>query len=299
MKKRIYSLGAIVYDHLINIESIPKKPIKVKGNGYTARLGGPAAVASIFLSSHGVDSKFIGRLGDDSDSLLLKNSLKNFKVDYKYSLVHKNTSSHKSFVVQDYRGERLIISYKPSSYDKSKIIFDKKIDFSGIFLADLTWVNATHELCKHVYKNKGRLIIDADLFIKNKKTDYIIKYSSHVIFSKVGVDNYTKKKSIKDALNFLYTKNNKFYAVTDGSKGVTWIDNGIIKKISAISVLVKETNGAGDVFHGAFAYGLLNNFSNYNSLKYANIAAAIKCTKKGGINNLPTKKEINKYFKCL
>ena len=193
-----------------------------------------AAVASIFLSSHGVDSKFIGRLGDDSDSLLLKKSLKNFKVDYKYSLVLKNTSAHKSFVVQDCRGERLIISYKPSSYDKSKIIFDKKIDFSGIFLADLTWVNASYELCKFVYKNKGRLIIDADLFIKNKKSDYIIKYSSHVIFSKVGVENYTKKKSIKDSLNFLYRKNNKFYAVTDGSKGVTWIDNGIIKKISSI-----------------------------------------------------------------
>lgn len=296
MKKRIYSLGAVVYDHLINIESIPKKPIKVKGSEYTARLGGPAAVASIFLSSHGVDSKFIGRLGDDSDSLLLKKSLKNFKVDYKYSLVLKNTSAHKSFVVQDYKGERLIISYKPSSYDKSKIIFNKKIEFSGIFLADLTWVNAAYELCKRVYKNKGRLIIDADLFIKNKKSDYIIKYSSHVIFSKVGVENYTKKESIKDSLNFLYRKNNKFYAVTDGSKGVTWIDNGIIKKISAIKVLVKETNGAGDIFHGAFAYGLLNNFSNYDSLKYANIAAAIKCTKKGGVNNLPTKKEINKYF---
>ena len=296
MKKRIYSLGAVVYDHLINIESIPKKPIKVKGSEYTARLGGPAAVASIFLSSHGIDTKFIGRLGDDSDSLFLKKSLKNFKVDYKYSLVLKNTSAHKSFVVQDYRGERLIISYKPSSYDKSKIIFDKKINFSGIFLADLTWVNAAYELCRLVYKNKGKLIIDADLFIKNKKSDYIIKYSSHVIFSKVGVENYTKKKSIKDSLNFLYRKNNKFYAVTDGSKGVTWIDNGIIKKISAIKVLVKETNGAGDIFHGAFAYGLLNNFSNYDSLKYANIAAAIKCTKKGGVNNLPTKKEINKYF---
>ena len=70
MKKRIYSLGAVVYDHLINIESIPKKPIKVKGNEYTTRLGGPAAVASIFLSSHGVDSKFIG---------------KNFVFDYRMS----------------------------------------------------------------------------------------------------------------------------------------------------------------------------------------------------------------------
>ena len=122
MKKKIYSLGAAVYDHLINLESIPKKPIKVKGNEYTTRLGGPAAVASIFLSSHGVDSKFIGRLGDDDVSKLLIGELNKFKIKYKDSIIIKGAQSSQSYVYEDKDGERLL-----AAFNEKKLLNNKKL----------------------------------------------------------------------------------------------------------------------------------------------------------------------------
>ena len=75
MKNKIYSLGAVVLDHVISVEEIPKKPVKMKGRQYIKRLGGPGAVASVVVASLGFNSFFIGRFGRDSDSLFLKDTL--------------------------------------------------------------------------------------------------------------------------------------------------------------------------------------------------------------------------------
>ena len=60
----IYSVGSIFLDHIIKINSFPKKPIKVIAEGIEKRLGGSAAVASFTIKKLGIDSSFIGRLGD-------------------------------------------------------------------------------------------------------------------------------------------------------------------------------------------------------------------------------------------
>ncbi len=292
MKNKIYTLGAAVLDHVISVEEIPKKTVKIKGRQYIKRLGGPGAVASVVVASLGFNSIFIGRFGRDTDSLFLKNTLLKFNVNLKHSLRYNSSDLHTSLVIQDQKGERLVVTQKPKFFD-SMIPKFKKINFTGTFLADLTWLNGTYQLCRKIKQFKGNLIIDADLFEINDKSKYIIENANYVIFSKIGLIHFSRLRSIPKALEKLYKKYKKNFAVTSGSKGVYWIDKGKIHNIKPLKVKAIETNGAGDVFHGAFACAIEKKFSINNALQYASVVASLKCTKTGGIYNLPTLKEIN------
>jgi len=56
----------------------------------------------------------------------------------------------------------------------------------------------------------------------------------------------------------------------------------------AFKVAAVDTTGAGDAFHGAFAYGLARQWDLARCAEFAAAVAAIKCTKPGGRTGLPT-----------
>jgi len=96
------------------------------------------------------------------------------------------------------------------------------------------------------------------------------------------------------ALKNLFKLKNKFYAVTLGEKGVMWIENHQVYLCKPLKIKVVETNGAGDVFHGAFAYSVDQNNDISHAIKFATAAATLKCTKKGGTRTLPSLSSVNK-----
>jgi sugar/nucleoside kinase (ribokinase family) len=56
---------------------------------------------------------------------------------------------------------------------------------------------------------------------------------------------------------------------------------------------VIDTTGAGDVFHGGYAYGLLQKWPLEQTTRFASVAAALKCRSLGGRKGIPTLSEIN------
>ena len=57
-----------------------------------------------------------------------------------------------------------------------------------------------------------------------------------------------------------------------------------------------DTTGAGDVFHGGFIYGLLQNWEVVEILRFANAVAALKCQDLGGRKGIPTLEEVTKFL---
>ena len=60
---------------------------------------------------------------------------------------------------------------------------------------------------------------------------------------------------------------------------------------------VKDTLGAGDVWHGAFALGLAEGKNEIEAVKFANSAATIKCKSFGGRTGFPRRNEVDKFLK--
>ena len=65
------------------------------------------------------------------------------------------------------------------------------------------------------------------------------------------------------------------------------LDNDHLHHEPAFTVEAIDTTGAGDVFRGAFIYGLLRGDGPRQLLRFANAAAAVSCTRPGAIDSVP------------
>lgn len=63
-----------------------------------------------------------------------------------------------------------------------------------------------------------------------------------------------------------------------------------------LKVNAVDTTGAGDIFHGAFTYGIANNFDMEKTITLANIAAGLSVTKIGSRLSIPTLSEVLDYY---
>jgi sulfofructose kinase len=66
---------------------------------------------------------------------------------------------------------------------------------------------------------------------------------------------------------------------------------------AAFAVPVRDTTGAGDVFHAAFVWGLLRGLAPREVLRAANAAAAMSCRALGAQGGLPTEAELLAFLR--
>ena len=295
----IYSVGSIFLDHIIKIDNFPKKPVKVIAQGIEKRLGGSAAVASFTIKKLGLNTSFIGRLGDDDVSKYLKSELSKFNIEHKDVIFIKGAQSSQSYVYEDKNGERLLAAFTEKKLLNNKKLPKVEFKKNSTFMTDLRWVEATHHIAKNCQKKKLNQIVDLDNYKLNTKVKQIINLSSYPIFSETGSFEYTKIKSIIGSLKKMYSIKNKFYAITAGNKGVYWIENGIVFNCKPPKIKVVETNCAGDVFHGAFTAFIHQKYSMIDSMKFATATASLKCTKNGGIYSIPTFPSVKNFAKQI
>jgi sugar/nucleoside kinase (ribokinase family) len=85
--------------------------------------------------------------------------------------------------------------------------------------------------------------------------------------------------------------------ITLGSKGSIFKTEGKIVRQEAFKVKVVDTTGAGDVFHGAFAYGIVQGWDVQKTAEFASAVSALKCTKLGGRAGIPTLEEALTFIK--
>jgi sugar/nucleoside kinase (ribokinase family) len=53
-----------------------------------------------------------------------------------------------------------------------------------------------------------------------------------------------------------------------------------------------DTTGAGDVFRAGFLFALLRGWSTEDTLRFANAAAAVSCTRLGALGGIPSLHEV-------
>src|SRR5262249_31627738 len=75
---------------------------------------------------------------------------------------------------------------------------------------------------------------------------------------------------------------------TMGTGGALALEEGHFLYQPAFRVAVRDSTGAGDVFHAGYAYGVLHGWSTRDTLRFAAAAAALKCEKLGPRPGIPT-----------
>ena len=100
-------------------------------------------------------------------------------------------------------------------------------------------------------------------------------------------------------LDYLKSRGCKIGGVTQGERGVLWYDeSGAVRTLPALPVplaRVRDTSGAGDVFHGAYVYSYLDNrFKGWaEHFRFGQHAASFKIQHLGNEAGLPTLEAID------
>ena len=100
------------------------------------------------------------------------------------------------------------------------------------------------------------------------------------------IDLYKKMESI--------FKNN--IVVTLESKGALYKYGNQAKLMPSIKVNAVDSTGAGDLFHGAFVYGIAKNMPYEEIIKLSNVTGALSVTKIGGRYSAPSIEEIKEVY---
>ena len=290
--KRVICTGLAVLDHVFYLPEIPKKPIKSFATSYQIVGGGNAATAAVAISRAGGQAIFWGSLGDDLNGDIILSELKEFGVDVDDVNRLNDLNSSVSTVLVDKMGERLITNYTDSNLFKEVdwLPLDK-LAKSDAVLADLRWQEGALETLRRARELGIPGVLDADLApaVLNEE---VIKNATHVLFSEPALNEFSKGKSIVEALHCVYEINGCWVGVTEGSSGTRWLDNGKLKHVPAFNVETVDTLGAGDIFHGVFALSLAEGHFENNALIRASAAAALGCSRSGGRKKIPLRKEI-------
>lgn len=293
---KILCIGHASYDITIPYDGYPMENTKNRVSEKVECGGGPAANAAYLLGKWGLETTFVGCLGKDIYAERIIKEFKSVSVNTDHIELDEDDETTLSFIIVNKRnGSRTVIAHRQKDMN-----LKNKCDLSAdIILADGQELDATIQA---IEANPNAIsILDAgslkeENIILGKKVNYLV-------CSKVFAEDYTKIKidfNNPESISKIYEKmSNDFknnIIITLESKGCLYVKDKVIKLMPSINVTPVDTTGAGDLFHGAFAYCLAANYDLEKTLRISNITGALSVTKMGGRNSVFPLEEVLKIY---
>lgn len=299
-KQRILCVGALTMDTIFRLDRLPSGPGKFIPLEAVEIAAGMASSAAATIARLGGDVALWASVGEDDIGLRVVSELTAEDVDCTNVRRVEGARSAFSSIFVDAAGERMIVPfYDPallSAPDIMPPIADGEFD---VVMTDVRWPLAAAQALKAAQTAGVRGVLDADT-ASLETLEMLLPLASHIVASEPAAERVTGESDPERAtvaLAALYGRDGAFIAVTGGERGCFWYDEleGEVRYMPAFSVNAVDTLAAGDVFHGAFAWGLARGYPIYQIMRFASAAAAIKCTRFGGRRGAPTKAEVDAF----
>ena len=291
MKIDVVCVGQCAWDLLTVVDTFPQSDSKIEALHFFEQGGGPAATGAVTLARLGAKVAFIGKVGDDYWGQRIFDGLDEEGVITRGLIVEHEKSSPVSFImVEKETGKRTIIHSRGTVSPLSEADLDTELLLSGkILLTDSLHPKAALAAEEIARENGIQAVLDTGAF-KPKATD-LLTMAHVVIAPEYFVAEYGSGKGIAETAQELLRLGPKSVVVTQGENGGFCFTRHEAFAFFGFKVKVVDTTGAGDVFHGAFSYGLLKEWDLKKTATFASAVAALKCTKLGGRTGIPSLEE--------
>lgn len=276
----VVGIGECCVDLVGIVHTMPKENSKKDVSSFRQFVGGSIINSLLTLANLNNKTSFIGSIGNDEYGQFIKYTLEKNNINtYNLKKESKNTPFH--FVIL-------------SEKNQSRTIFKKK--------RNLEPVNKLTEYHKFTIKNSKALLIDRhSVLIGLQAVHYAKKNNVSVVFDPSDkyndfiremmsltdifiaphgfIKHLKNKNNPEKALMEIWNINKKIVVLTLGPEGCIATNGKSIVKTKRYSKWKTiDTNGAGDVFHGAFVYGIMRKWSLLRTCEFANKIAALKCS---------------------
>lgn len=284
---RVICLGLSALDQIWRVDRLfSGDSEKIRSLNYSMLGGGMAANAAVTIARLGGSVAFWGRGGDDAAGREMRSALAAEGIEVENFRLFADGRSSVSGIIVDKSGERQIVNFRGLYPESADWLPLEQATRASAVLADPRWVEGAAVLFDEARALGIPTVLDGDV-ADAEVFERLLPLTDHAVFSEPALAAFVG--SANDAsLATLARFNCRVIAVTRGSEGVSWYENGRLQKQAAYPVDVVDTTGAGDVFHGAFALAIGAGLEVRDAMSFAAATAALKCAHSGGRSGIPS-----------
>ena len=293
----VIGLGVNALDLVGVIDGYPKPDTKVPMLEFDVQGGGVVATALATSARLGLKARYIGKFGTDFWSRASVRSLAHEGVDVRH-VIRVKGPGHVSLVIADrVTGTRTLFYRRPPSYeirpeelDRAAITAGRLLHVDGIdaaaALQGVRWAKASGM----------RVTMDGERLTEG--TEKVWPLTDLLVCNPRFLKQVTGRTSLEDGLRELASRGPSRVAATLAEEGALGLENDCWVRAPGFKITPVDTNGAGDVFHGACTLGELRSWPLELTLSFSSAVAAIKCMSLGGRRGIPRMPEVLKFLKA-
>ena len=292
----VIGLGVNALDLIAIIDGYPEPDTKVQFQEFDVQGGGVVATAMAACARLGLRTRYIGKVGGDFWSRVSLRTLSKEGIDVRHVIRVKGSPGHVSLVLADRAtGARTLFFRRPPSYairpeelNREALTAGKLLHVDGIdapaALQAVTWA-----------RDSGmRVTMDGERVVPG--IEDVWPRVDVLICNPRFLARVSGRDKPKDGLRVLASSGPTRVGVTLAQDGALGYESGQWVRLPGYRVAAVDTNGAGDVFHGACAFGELRGWPFDWVLTFASAVAAMKCRSLGGRRGIPRLPEVAEFL---
>jgi sulfofructose kinase len=282
-------VGQNATDTLILLSHFPAYAGKVAFERELLSPGGQVASAMVTCAKLGLRVKYIGTVGDDERGRIQLESLRETGINLDDVEVRENCPNQTAYILIDRAtGERTVLWQRNDCLrlDPDSMTADK-ITSARLLHIDAHDTAAVARAAQIAREHHIPVTVDVDTIYHG--FDRVLPHVDYLVASSEFPVQWTNER---DPFRALETIQEEFRipvaAMTLGALGALARVGGHFIYSPAFVVNCADTTGAGDVFHGAFCYAVLQNMPMRDNLEFSNAMAALNCTALGARGGIST-----------
>ncbi len=248
------------------------------------KCGGSVCNSVVAASSLGAKTFFSGKVADDADGELYVNDLNQAGVDF-HSAGQDPGTTGKCLVMVTQDAERTMNTFLGASdslsvreIDKEALKVSEWLYVEGYLVADEERAQVTKDAIEYAKEEGVKIAISlSDPFVVDVFGDALRDVMGSgvdlVFCNKYEALTFTGTDDLDSALEKLKMITRTF-AITDGANGSIAFDGDSLFRSEGVSAKAIDTNGAGDMFAGAFLYAITSGKGYDWAAKLANDCAS-------------------------
>jgi len=285
----VTGVGLNATDTLVLLPKFPAYAGKVAFDEEMYSPGGQVASAMVQCAKLGLNTKYIGTVGDDLRGQIQMESLQGSGIDISDVKVMKGCPNQTAYILIDKStGERTVLWNRADSLRlEADDIREDMIANTRLLHIDGHDTPAVAKAAAIARKHNIPVTVDVDTIYKG--FEEVLPNVDYLITSSEFPTAWTGEKDPFHALERIQNQYGmRVAAMTLGHHGSLARFEGRFIYAPAYVVNCEDTTGAGDIFHGAFCYTLLQEMPLLEAMEFSNALAALNCTAIGARGGIST-----------
>ncbi len=292
----VVGVGYTAYDYLGIVPHLPEPDTKLEVRELLEQGGGPVSTALVTVARLGKKPALIAKIGGDTRGRLMLDDLHREGVDTSGVVVSPGHNSQFAFImVEPEKGHRTILWGRAGLPNLTEEEVDLGLVRSGRLLhMDNHEIPGAIAAARAARESGIPVLVDAGS--PDDRIEELLSLVDYAVTSQSFPEKLTGIRDPLKALEAIRAYGPRIAAMTMGPDGaVALADDGLVHS-PGFQVDVVDTTGAGDVFHGAFAFGIVEGMDIPAVLRFSNAVAAMKCRSLGGRTGIPTRPEVEAFL---